>query len=1283
MNPRGARPGTPQRRAARASAASRSSSSRSRTAPTSSTRCGRSPAGASTGTRRSGSSRSTTPSRSTSPTSLRRWPELVAAGPRSARGCERSPTRVARPRHRAQARATCGQFLVRTLAGAAARRARARTSPRRSTDRDHVLPFTPRSPTRCSSTTARGSTAPAMGCATRLQVGLEPPRAELVVEHTVEEARVRRSQPLWDPDAVEAFGALPGADARAAARCRSTRGRSSRSRASCAVHDVAVSPRGAARLDRAARRARRGDRGDPPLARPQRPSRSPDVAARLGGELAPFQWAGVRYVLDARRAFLADEQGLGKTVQALAALEADDAFPAVVVCPASLQARRGSARRRSWLPHRTRARASAAAARVAPRGRPRDRQLRDRRRPPRHARCARARRRSCSTSRTTARTRGRSARRRSAARARRCRTDALRLALTGTPVTNGPEEIVAAAADPRPARGVRQRRAAQAALQGNGAEERLHWHLRRTLLRPAAQGATCCRSCRPSAASSCRSRSTTRTSTASPSATSSPGCASSRSTSPSSTRRSPRVLRAERLAQINTLKQLAAKGKLAAAVDVDPRLPRVRRAARRLRPPPGGPGRAARALPRRRAPARPRQRRSARDETGPARSRTGGPQLLVCSTAVAGHGITLTRASNVAFLELEWTPAQHDQAEDRCHRIGQHDAVTAWYLLAAGTIDETIAELLHAKRGVVDAVTDGAPRRRRSLVDEVVRALRDAAPRRHLRRSRRQLLNPARVAVDTWTDETGQRHRPPARGPGCRARRGRGVGLGASSTPSRTRASTRASALRGTQPVSRHRRRGDRRREHRGARRLAVPAHAATRTPSTGSAQAGAKAIVYDVQFTEPSPIEPDDLALYDAIGRAGGAVLATTHERRPRAAPTSSAATTLLAEIDSRAAAANFPTECGGVIRRYPARIERLDSARRRRRRARHRRAARRASAFRDGDAWIDFRGGPGTFPTRVVRRPRRGPRPGRAPLRGKVVVIGATAPTLQDRHPTATSGDETMAGPRGPGERDLDRDARQPAARRAALRSRSSRSRCSASPCRSPACALRPAGHDRRRARPGGGRRAGSAARVRATASSSRSSARSWRSRSARWGPSSSATRSRPAGAASAAAYSARRSSARSPQRTRELRLTQLEVLERLSQAAEHRDSETGEHLRRMSELCGRLALAVGLGEAEAEHIAQASLLHDVGKIGVPDEILHKPGAAHPRGARPCSRHTTIGAELLAGSSSPLLQRRRGHRAHPPRALGRDRATRSACAVRRSRSRAGSPRSATSSTR
>jgi SNF2 family DNA or RNA helicase len=110
-----------------------------------------------------------------------------------------------------------------------------------------------------------------------------------------------------------------------------------------------------------------------------------------------------------------------------------------------------------------------------------------------------------------------------------------------------------------------------------------------------------------------------------------------------------------------------------------------------------------------------------------------GPQLIVCSTRVGGQGITLTRASNVAFLDLEWTPAMHDQAEDRCHRIGQHDAVTAWYLLAPDTIDEPMVDLMERKRGIVEAVTDGARRDTEGLVEAVIAELRGARPRRRLR----------------------------------------------------------------------------------------------------------------------------------------------------------------------------------------------------------------------------------------------------------------------------------------------------------------------------------------------------------------------------------------------------------------------------------------------------------------------------------------------------------------------------------------------------------------------
>ncbi|HEV7847360.1 MAG TPA: DEAD/DEAH box helicase, partial [Thermoleophilaceae bacterium] len=77
-----------------------------------------------------------------------------------------------------------------------------------------------------------------------------------------------------------------------------------------------------------------------------------ELELKLGGELHPFQRAGVRYALERRRTFIADEQGLGKTVQALAAIESDDAFPTVVVCPASMKLV-WEREANHWLPNRS------------------------------------------------------------------------------------------------------------------------------------------------------------------------------------------------------------------------------------------------------------------------------------------------------------------------------------------------------------------------------------------------------------------------------------------------------------------------------------------------------------------------------------------------------------------------------------------------------------------------------------------------------------------------------------------------------------------------------------------------------------------------------------------------------------------------------------------------------------------------------------------------------------------------------------------------------------------
>ena len=82
-------------------------------------------------------------------------------------------------------------------------------------------------------------------------------------------------------------------------------------------------------------------------------------------------------------------------------------------------------------------------------------------------------------------------------------------------------------------------------------------------------------------------------------------------------------------------------------------------------------------------------------------------RIIVCSIKAGGESITLTSASNVLFVEQTWTPAEMDQASDRCHRMGQRDSVTAWNAIGSGTIDEDRAQLIASKRVVVSAATEG------------------------------------------------------------------------------------------------------------------------------------------------------------------------------------------------------------------------------------------------------------------------------------------------------------------------------------------------------------------------------------------------------------------------------------------------------------------------------------------------------------------------------------------------------------------------------------------------
>jgi putative two-component system response regulator len=105
-------------------------------------------------------------------------------------------------------------------------------------------------------------------------------------------------------------------------------------------------------------------------------------------------------------------------------------------------------------------------------------------------------------------------------------------------------------------------------------------------------------------------------------------------------------------------------------------------------------------------------------------------------------------------------------------------------------------------------------------------------------------------------------------------------------------------------------------------------------------------------------------------------------------------------------------------------------------------------------------------------------------------------------------------------------------------------------------------------------------------------------------------------------------------------DLLATQAEILGRLATATEYRDDATGDHARRVAEMAHRMALAVGLPADEAELIGQAALLHDVGKIGIPDRLLLKAGRLTPEEFEEMKTHTTIGAHIVSGSRSRLVQ-------------------------------------------
>lgn len=441
----------------------------------------------------------------------------------------------------------------------------------------------------------------------------------------------------------------------------------------------------------------------------------------LSAPLRPFQGAAVDYALLARRTFLSDEPGLGKTVQALAILEAAGAYPALVIAPASLRINwlREAGR---WLPHRTCGGLSGGdttdtydisvasyeiahtlvdgALATPPRALVLDESH--------FCKNPAARRTQAVT-----------------AIAEALHEDAIVLALSGTPVLNRPEELAPQLKilDRLDAIGG-ARRFARVYARGEDLDT-LNRRLRRTcfvrrrkadVLRhlPAKQRVIVpvalanphdYRAAQSDVAAWVRAQAEADAAFACEIADLDED-ARAAALRERGRDAEQRARRAQALVRITQLALIAARGKLDGArewianfVETGEKLvvftrhreigdallkafPDAACATGRL----DADGRAAEV-----------ERFQTNDRC----------RLLVCSLDAAGVGLTMTAASNVAFVELGWTPAAHDQAEDRVHRIGQDDAVTAWYLLAADTIDERIAAAIEHKRALVRAATDG------------------------------------------------------------------------------------------------------------------------------------------------------------------------------------------------------------------------------------------------------------------------------------------------------------------------------------------------------------------------------------------------------------------------------------------------------------------------------------------------------------------------------------------------------------------------------------------------
>jgi HD-GYP domain-containing protein (c-di-GMP phosphodiesterase class II) len=396
----------------------------------------------------------------------------------------------------------------------------------------------------------------------------------------------------------------------------------------------------------------------------------------------------------------------------------------------------------------------------------------------------------------------------------------------------------------------------------------------------------------------------------------------------------------------------------------------------------------------------------------------------------------------------------------------------------------------------------------------------------------------------------------------------------------------------------------------------------------------GARAIVYDVQFTERTTPRQDG-ALFDALRHVGQVVLATSEVNAAGQNDVlGGPANVTLAR--ARVGAANLPADAGPVIRRYSATALGMPSLA-----VAGAEAALghplRVGGFSARGAWIDYRGPPGTIATVHFSDLVNGKVDPRL-VAGRVVVVGATSPTLGDVHATSTTTGSPMSGP------EVQASAIWTALHGNPLRSAPAwlawmsivlGALVAPLACR---LGLRPlitvggaialaAGYlvAAQLLFVGGSvvtvvyPLVALAVGTVATVIAGYLAEAHERLRVARY-----------AGVLEGRVRRGRR----------ELRAAQLEVVERLTQAAESRDEQTGGHIQRIGVMCQRVALELGMSRSDAQLLRHASAMHDVGKIGIPDHVLLKPGPLDPAEWEIMKSHTTRGAAILAGSSAPLLQ-------------------------------------------